>query len=156
MLPHQTFNGRKMPFREIFESPLAFRHGFIDGFERFDDGQEMLIIIGEFEFDRPEMREISGDRRRRFGVVAVTVHQRLKTEALQALSDGAAVPSQDVCRGLHVKILSPEALEHGLVTGGSGKDGGFGLPSLVRGDRFVERERMLGQDVSVRERGRSL
>ena len=112
-----------MTVGEVFEPPLAFGQGLIDGSEGFDHAHEVIVVFAEFQLDRSHVRRISGDRHSRLSLVTVMLDQRLETQALQALGDGAAIPTQDVGRGLHVKGLLPQTLQHGLVPGGIRKRG---------------------------------
>ena len=107
-----------MTVGEVFEPPFAFSQSLIDGLTRIDDAQQVVVVVAEFQLDGSHVRRISGDHRSRLGLVAVMLDQRLETQALQAMCDGAAVPSQDVGRGLHVKGVLSQTLQNCPVTGG--------------------------------------
>ena len=65
---------------------------FVGRGERFDYGQQMVVVIRQPQLDGPEMIRIAGNSQRGFVPVSVGFDERLKAETFQALRHGTAVP----------------------------------------------------------------
>jgi len=107
MLPDQCFDRSEVSIRQVLEAPSAVEEGFVGGGEGIDHGHEVIVVVHELEFDSSQMARIAGDGEGGLGLVAVGFNKGLEAEALQSLSDGAAVPTERLGRGLHVEALLP-------------------------------------------------
>ena len=70
MLPDKSGHRGKMALRQIFEAASAVYEGVVGGFEGFDHGQEMTVVIHQLEFNGAHLRRVAGDRQGRLGLVA--------------------------------------------------------------------------------------
>lgn len=96
-----------MSIGKVLEAAFAVEEGFVGRGESFDYGHEVAVVVHELQFDGSQVAWISGDGEGGLGLVGVGLHQRLEAEPFQSLGDGAAVPTEHFCRGLHVEALLP-------------------------------------------------
>ena len=104
-----------MPVRQVLEATSAVSQGFVCRGEGFDHGEEVLIVVRQFELDGAHMTWIPRDGLYGFRVIPVRFDERLETHSFEALRDGAAVPPQCLSRDLHVEAMLPQAVQHGMV-----------------------------------------
>jgi len=81
-----------MPVREVFEAPFAIEEGFVGCGEGLDHGHEVAVVVHEFQLNGPQMARVAGDGQCSVSLIPISLDQRLKAEAFQALGHGAAVP----------------------------------------------------------------
>lgn len=82
-----------MPVGEVFEAPFAIEEGFVDCGEGLDHGHEVAVVVHELQFNGSQVAWVAGDGQCSVSLIPISLDQRLKTEALQSLRHGAAVPT---------------------------------------------------------------
>ena len=82
-----------MSVGEVFESPFTIEESFAGCGEGLDHGHEVAVVVHELQFNGSQMAGITGDRHCSFGLITISLDQRLEAEALQSLCHGAAVPT---------------------------------------------------------------
>ena len=82
----------------------------------------MAVVVHELQFNGSQMARIAGDGQCSFGLITISLDQRLEAEALQSLRHCTAVPTQRFRRRLHVEAVLPQTIQHCCIAGRVGKN----------------------------------
>ena len=74
----EGLDGLKMPVREVLESFFTGRDGFVGRAKGLDGFDQVIVILVQFQFDRPNERGVPGQGGSGSGAIAFGLDERAK------------------------------------------------------------------------------
>ena len=109
---YEELQGAEVAFGQVLEASPARGDRVVGSIETFDDSQQVLGVLAQFQLYRAAERRVAGKRQRCLGPVAVRLDERAEAEPLEPLSHRAPIPSERSGGCLHVEPVLAEGGEN--------------------------------------------
>ena len=106
-----------MSLGQILEPSFAVEDGFFGSGELLNRFLQVPVVVHDLEFHCADESRVSGERGCGLCPISLTGYQSLKTEPLQPLRDGGAIPTQRLGGRLHIETLLPEYVQDRRIAG---------------------------------------